>query len=123
MESFVLRVGDNEYRIAMPTAQVLAAEKQLGGESLLSVVERVDSVSVQQILLWAGLQKYNHGMTMDKVSLLMDAMRGGCEVDGAAYPDFSMETRAKLCMKILMVAGFFTEADAQELDGKLTEKA
>lgn len=123
MESFVLRTGENEYRIAMPTAQVVAAEKQLGGASLINALEKVDSVAVQQTLLWAGLQKFNHGMTMDKVCGLMDAMRDGCEIDGVAYPDFSIETRVKLCTKILMAAGFFTEAAAQDLDNKLEDLA
>jgi hypothetical protein len=120
MESFVLRVNDNEYRVAMPTAQVLAAEKQLG-ESLISAVDRLESVAVQHTLLWAGLQKHNHGITMDKVSSLMDAMRSGFEIDGVDYADFSVEPRIALCTKILVTAGFFTETDTKELDSRLTE--
>ncbi|MEA5060679.1 hypothetical protein SDC9_120981 [bioreactor metagenome] len=123
MKSFVLRIGNNEYRISMPTAQVVAAEKQLGGASLLSVLDRIDSVAVQQVLLWAGLQKLNSGMTMDKVCGLMDAMSGGFEIDGTDYPDFSLECRVKLCSRIVEAAGFFTEAAAQELNGLMEEGA
>lgn len=119
MEAFVLRAGGEEYRLAMPAAQVLAAEKQLGGMSLPEAMDKVDRVAVQQALLWASLQKHNHGMTMDRVCGLMDAMRGGCEIDGVAYPDFSMETRVRLCARILIAAGFFTGDAAAELGSRL----
>lgn len=115
MESFVLTVGAEEYRIALPSAQVVAAEKQLGG-SLLEAMERIDRVSVQQILLWAGLQKYSHSMKMDKVLELIDTMCAeGCSFNGQDYDGFPLEVRAQLCTQILTVAGFFTGEAVQEL--------
>ena len=119
MESFMLKVGDKEYRIAMPTAKVCMAEKALSGKSLIAAMDNADSVAVQQTLLWAALQEYNHGITQEKTCDIMDAMRLGCVVDGEEFEDFSVEVRVKLCMKIITAAGFFTNALSEELNEKL----
>lgn len=121
MDSFILKVGEKEYRIAMSTAKVCMAEKALNGTSLLDAMDNVVSVSVQQTLLWAALQEYNHGMTQEKTCALMDEMRNGCVIDGEEYENFSIETRLKLCTKILTVAGFFTDADSAELNEMIGE--
>ncbi|MEG1882747.1 MAG: hypothetical protein RRZ24_11150 [Clostridia bacterium] len=113
--SFVLTVGKDEYRMALPAAQTVEAEKRLGG-SLLSVSEHVDQTAVVATALWAGLQKYNHGMSPNKVMDLIDRMQEeGCSFNGVEFQDFSAEVCAKLFSMLLVISGFFTQETAQQI--------
>ena len=110
--SFVLKVGDEEHRLALPTRYVMEAETKLG-ESLLSGLDHIDRTAVIAIVLWAAMQKLDHGMTQSKVSDLIDKMIiEGCEFDGVAYEDFSAEVRVKLYTRLMVISGFFTKETA-----------
>lgn len=63
--SLILKVGNEEYRLALPTKWAMEAEKRLG-ESMFEAMDHVARVSVITIALWASLQKFNHGITIEK---------------------------------------------------------
>ena len=122
MNSFVLTVGKDEYRIAMPTQQAVEAEKRLG-TSLFDALEHADQASVQSVMLWAGLQKFNHKMTLEKVYGLMDQMmEEGLSIGGTRYEEYAIDARSALCTEILKAAGFFTSEMSADIDEKM-EKA
>ncbi len=64
---FVLSVNGNEYRLTLPSKWIIEAEKRLG-ESMLAALEHIDRLSVVTVVLWAALQKFGHGMTLDKAA-------------------------------------------------------
>lgn len=110
--TFVLTVAGEEHRLTLPSAWVIEAEKRLG-ESLLSAMEHIDRTTVIATVLWAAMQKFDHDMTMNKVTALIDTMmQEGCEFCGTAYEDFSIETRVKLYSQLMVISGFFTKETA-----------
>jgi len=117
---FVLTVNGEEYRLTLPAKWIMEAEKRLG-ESMLAALEHIDRLSVVTIVLWASMQKFGHGMTLDKAGELIDGMRkDGCEFGGETYEDFSLEVRTKLYTQLLVIAGFFTKETAAEMLANLT---
>jgi len=110
--SFVLTVANEEHRLTLPSSWVIEAEKKLG-ESLLAAMEHIDRTTVIATVLWAAMQKLDHGMTMNKVTALIDTMmQEGCEFCGASYDDFSIEVRVKLYTQLMVISGFFTKETA-----------
>lgn len=110
--SFVLKVGDEEHRLTLPTRYVVEAETKLG-DSILSGLDHIDRTTVIAIVLWAAMQKLDHGMTQNKVMDLIDRMnKDGCEFDGVVYEDFSVEVRVKLYTRLMVISGFFTKETA-----------
>jgi hypothetical protein len=120
--SFVLKVNNAEHRLSLPTRWVLEAEKKLG-MSLLAAMESVDRTSVIAVVLWASMQKLDHGMTYDKTLDLMDEMiSNGCEFGGTVYSDFAVTTRTKLYTQLMAPSGFFTKEQSAEIVQKMTEQ-
>lgn len=116
MNQFVLTVGGKEYRIKATTAAVQAAESRIG-KSLLAAMETIDQTASFAAILWAGLQKYNHGMTMEKVYDLIDAMiEEGCAFAGKEHSGGGLEMRAELALEVLKVSGFFTAAQIETME-------
>ena len=122
MNSALLTVGSEEYRLKMNTAVKIDAEKKLG-QSLLRAQLRMDETEVFSIILWAALQQYNHGMTIKDTLELIDEM----EEKGCKYTDpgtgkekvldeFCISDREGLVFAILKVSGFFTKAELESLN-------
>jgi len=120
--SLILKVGNDEYRLALPTKWAMEAEKRRG-ERMLAAMDHVDRVTVITVSLWAALQSLNHGMTIEKTASLIDTMlENGCEFGGEAYDDFSVEVRTKLYTQLLVIGGFFTRKQAAEILESMAKK-
>ena len=78
----LLTVGDTDYRLKFSASAAIDAEKKLG-KSLIMAFRDIGSVTVQVILLWAALQKYNHKTSMETASKIyddfMESDNGGLE--------------------------------------------
>ena len=122
MEQFLLTVGNREYRVCLPTQQAAELEKQLN-MSLMDAIGESAKIRVQQVFLWAGLQKYQHGITQADVLGIMDDMADGFTMDGMEFADFTIENRIKLCMKIGAISGFFNTDTKAELLAKVAKPA
>lgn len=123
METFlVLTVGSKEYHLALPTKWITEAEKKLG-MSLLAAMDQVDRVAVIVTVLWASMQKLEHGMSYEKACELVDSMilDGGCEFGGVVYDDFSIVVRTKLYTQLMVISGFFTREQSEEILSKMKE--
>ncbi|MDD4096512.1 MAG: hypothetical protein PHP22_09765 [Oscillospiraceae bacterium] len=122
MNSFILTVGGNEYPLKMMSRLKVEAEKKLG-QSILKALIRIDETQVFVILLWAALQQYNHGTSLDDVYDIIDTMENeGCKfTDPSSMKEhvcepFTVSDREKLVMAILKVSGFFTKAEIEAID-------
>ena len=122
MEQFLLTVGTKEYRVCLPMQQAAELEKQLN-LSLMDALSESAKIRVQQVFLWAGLQKFQHGITMSDTLSIMDDMADGFTMDGIEFPDFTIENRIKLCMKIGAISGFFNADTKAEMLAKVTKPA
>jgi len=114
--SLTLTVNGKEHLLSLPTRWIAEAEKKLG-MSLLAAMEQVDRVAVIATVLWAAMQKLDHGMTYEKVCDLVDEMiiGGGCEFGGVVYEDFSVTVRTKLYTQLMVISGFFTREQSEEI--------
>ncbi len=113
--TLVLIVNNEEHRLALPTRWVTEAEKKLG-MSLLDAMEQVDRTTVIAVVLWAALQQLDHGMTFEKTCELIDKMiKSGCEFGGISYDDFSVTVRTKLYSQLMVISGFFTREQSEEI--------
>ncbi len=122
MNYVLLVVGGKEYKLKATTAAVQAAEARIG-KSLLAALETIDQAACFAAVLWAGLQKFHHGFTMERVyGLIDDMLDNGCEFGGEAYPDGGMEMRVKLAMEVLKVSGFFTREQRETMDAAMPPK-
>ena len=113
--SFVLTVAGEEHRLALPTRWVTEAEKKLG-ISLMAAMEQIDRTTVLTVVLWAAMQKLDHGMTYEKTCELIDKMiENGCEFGGVAYEGFSVDVRTKLYTRLMVISGFFTKEQSETI--------
>lgn len=117
--SFILKVGDAEHRLSMPTRMVLEAEKKLN-MSMLAAMECVDRTNVITVALWAAMQSLDHKMTYDKTVDLIDEMvKRGCEFGGVVYSDFAVTTRTKLYTQLMVISGFFTKEQSETISQEM----
>ena len=119
--SFVLKVDNEEHRLALPTRWVTEAEKRLG-ISLMAAMEQVDRANVIVVVLWAAMQALDHGMTVEKTYDLIDKMvKGGCEFGGVSYDDFSVTVRTKLYTQLMVISGFFTKEQSATILAEMSK--
>jgi hypothetical protein len=119
--SFVLTVNEKEHRLALPTRWVTEAEKKLG-MSLIAAMEQIDRTAIIATVLWAALQKLDHGMTYDKTCDLIDEMiEKGCEFGGVRFDDFSITVRTKLYTQMMVISGFFTKEQSETIAAEMTK--
>lgn len=80
MENFrpyvTLTVNGDEYHLKFSAAATIEAEKKLG-KGLLMAMQDMMSITTQVTMLWAALQKYHHGITMDAATDIYDAYVSG----------------------------------------------
>ena len=71
-----LKVGEKTLKLGMKTRQIVALEKALGKSPLNILMEAQEGalppVNDMLIILWAGLQQYEHGYNMEAVYDLYD---------------------------------------------------
>lgn len=121
MNSFLLTVDGDEYRLKANTQSKIEAEKKLG-MSLLRAQLRIDEAEVFAVILWASLQSLNHGMTMKDTYDLIDQMEDkGCKyVDPVEDKEITIDClstseKQELAAAILVVSGFFTKAEIEAM--------
>lgn len=95
----VWKVGEEEYKLKFSSAAVVDAENKLG-KSLLRSLEEIDKVSVQTILIWAAMQRFQHGVTISAVYKIYDDYMD----DGG-----SLDQLLDVLMKALELSGFMNE--------------
>jgi len=116
MDHVLLVVGRVEYRLKITTAAAEDAEKRLGC-SLMDALGQIDRAASFVTILWAGLQKYHHGMTIQRVYDLVDSIiEQGCVVDGKAFEGAGLEVRALIAMEVFKVSGFFTKEQIELME-------
>ena len=94
----------------------LAAYRHTRTKVITAAMDHIDRTSVVATVLWAAMQKLDHGMTMNKVTSLIDRMLlDGCAFCGMTYEDFSIEVRVKLYTQLMVISGFFTKETAQTM--------
>jgi len=127
MNSFLLTVDGDEYRLKANTQSKIEAEKKLG-MSLLRAQLRIDEAEVFAVILWASLQSLNHGMGMKETYELIDQM----EDSGYKYVDpiedreveidsMGVSEKQNLAAAILAVSGFFTKAEIEGMKERKVE--
>ena len=67
----IWKIGDEEYKLRLTTFAAMQVEKQLG-MGLTEAVNHLADTTVIVVLLWGGLQAYNHGMNLRDVCDLYD---------------------------------------------------
>jgi hypothetical protein len=67
--------GNKAYKLRLNTRNVVALEKQLGGNplSVFGDGSKLPTVSELVTILWASLQQYHHGITMNDAYDIFDA--------------------------------------------------
>lgn len=63
--------SEKEYKLRLTTAMAMQAEKQLG-MGLPDALNHIMDTTVIVVLLWAGLQAYNHELNLQRVCELYD---------------------------------------------------
>lgn len=78
--------GNKDYRLRLNVRNTVALEKQLGCNPLAIFGDgsTIPTVTVMVTVLWASLQQYNHGITMNDAYDIFDAYLD----DGHAVTDF-----------------------------------
>lgn len=67
----IWKVGDKEYRLRLTTQATVLFEKQMK-VGMTAVLDHVADVSVIVGLIWAAMQQYNHGISLQDVFTLYD---------------------------------------------------
>lgn len=116
MNYTALKVGENEYKLRLDTKNTGMLEKVVGTNPVNEIMKMVDmqlpSVTFVAQCLNASLQKYHHGINLDKVYGIMDDYY---EREGKTIMDF-----IPVLMEVFQVAGLLpknTEV-TDELDPK-----
>lgn len=104
------KIGEKEYKLKLDAKAVVNVEKRLG-ESLLNVfmTGETPALSNMLVILHSALQKYEHGITADKVLEMYDEY-----VDnGGTYTELVKEM-----LDLLKVSGFLIQPKIAEVDEK-----
>lgn len=92
----IMTANGYDYKLRISASAAVEAEKKLG-MSIARVWGKIDSVEVQVTLLWAALQRYNHGIDMNAAYSIYDDYMD----DGNTTEDF-LETM----MEVYRCSGF-----------------
>ncbi len=115
MNYIEFKVGENEYKLRLGAQQIAQVEKKLGG-NLLNIFMEIEKNQMPTltdilIILHGAMQKYNHGITIEKIYEIYDEYVDG----GYSYVDL-----IPVLVEVLKISGFFKEAP-QENENQVTE--
>lgn len=68
-------VKDKTYKLRLETRNMVALEKAIGGKNPLSIFgsgDEIPSVTTMVTILWASLQRYQHGINIDAAYDIFD---------------------------------------------------
>lgn len=109
MKYTIFRVDDKEFKLRATASSIVALEKQLGGQNPLNVLMGLESGQLPSItatlhILHAAMQKYHHGMTIQKVMELYDEY----VESGKNYTDL-----IPVLMEVFEISGFFPKTKTE----------
>lgn len=101
--------GNKAYKLRLNTRNVVALEKQLGCNPLAIFGDgtTIPTVTVMVTVLWASMQQYNHGITLNDAYDIFDDFLA----DGKSVTDF-----ISVILEIYKVSGIINS------DGEANEK-
>jgi len=73
---FDFEAGNQQYKLRLNTRNIIALEEKLGGKNPLSIFgngDRLPSIKEMVAILWASLQQYHHGITLNDTENIFDA--------------------------------------------------
>lgn len=99
------KVGGKEFKLRAGASQIIELEKKLGGRNPLSILMAVEggelpTVTQVLLILHASLQKFQHGMTFEKVLDLYDEY----VEEGHSYTDL-----IPVMVDVFKTSGFFPQ--------------
>ena len=105
-----LEIGNKTYKCVLSTSASVQAEKKLGANPLTVLLDMSDGTKLPSIeslvtILWASLQKYNHGITFEDTFDLFDQY----VEDGHQLTDIIPDI-----LDIFEVSGYFKRKDEKE---------
>lgn len=107
----IWKVGEEEYKIRLAARNAVELEERLGRHPLEVLLELQDSslpkVKDTCLILHAGLQKFNHGITLDKVYDLYD---------NYIEEGKSISELLELIIEVFKTAGFIPEEGEEKND-------
>lgn len=101
----VLQVGEKEYKLKFSAAAAVETEKRLKF-SLMDVLSKIDSVTVQIAVLHGALQKYQHDITYSMAENIYEEYLDS----GKTVFDF-----AEVIMEVYAVSGFMKKEQLQRV--------
>lgn len=83
---FDFEAGNKAYKLRLNTRNIVALEKQLGGNplSIFGDGNKLPTVSELVAVLWASMQQYHHGITLNDAYDIFDSYLA----DGHILSDF-----------------------------------
>lgn len=99
--------GNKEYKLRLNTRSVMALEKQLGCNplSIFGDGDTMPTITTMVQILWASMQQYNHGITLNDASDIFDAYLD----DGHSMTDF-----LAVIIEIYKVSGLIKESATEK---------
>jgi hypothetical protein len=108
MKYVEFKVGENEYKLRLGAQQIISVEKKLGGNVLDMFMEiennKMPTVTDVLTVLHGSMQKYNHGITMEKIYGIYDDY----VEEGKTYIDL-----IPVLTDVLKASGFFKDAQVE----------
>lgn len=108
-----ITVGEQEYKLRLGARQTVELEKALGANPLNVLMEMSNGglprLEPMVLILHSALQKYNHGISIDKTYDLLDDYydNGG-----------SLVSLIPIVTEIFKVSGFFTEEEMAQAEAQ-----
>lgn len=99
--------GNKAYKLRLNTRNIIALEKKLGGNplSIFGNGDKLPTVEELVAVLWASLQQYNHGITMNDSYDIFDAYLD----DGHIMTDFF-----NVIIEVYKVSGIIDAEDKEK---------
>lgn len=107
MMYYDFNVGGKEYKLRINTRNIMSLEKQLGCNPLtvFGNGDRVPTITEMVHILYASLQQYNHGITLNDTYDIFDAYLD----DGNVMTDF-----IPVIVEIYKVSGLIKNEDGSD---------
>lgn len=107
-------VGGQEYKLKLKTATICQLESKYKGNLLNVVLDGgIPPLAIMLTVIQGAMKEWQHGVKFEQVQRMFDQY---CEEGGTQMTLFT-----DVILPILRVSGFFTEAQAEEMQRKTEE--
>ena len=107
------QVGENEYKLKLKTAVICQLEEKFKTNLFNLLNGNIPPLGIMLTIIHGAMKEYEHGIKFTNVQGIFDRY---CDDGGT-----QLTLLTDVIMPLMMVSGFFTESQSEEMETKMQE--